>query len=815
MIANQLEPWNSLDLQAALRRWYQSKTLQLLDIPANDATMSELLREWPTLYPPWTKQLSDYNSHRFGPLLAISDEGSAAPVIAKAAYRSAKAQALPRCDVMNLGIIIDGERMTSAGEAPIGPDEYEVLLSSAFGRTLCSTNVAVRVNTRLYRLFPEFVLPEAGIDSVWIDKVLAAFRPFIDTPDHRPRPLTVRIQIRPQTTPEALNDLFRQLEAARTRFGLAAASVHRFALLLNFEREIQSDADIAEISRLIALAPVAGFSEVVIDAEPRLAARQRLMLPSLLNILEPAVLQKLFDASRPHRLQLTYRYQTDADSAARTIWTGLHTARSYGFTAGKYGLLPLTLEEQRHVVELISGWTKGWTAIPAFYVDTPLVTDEDLYSEARCVEAASVWMRAVAAAGAKIVLIDSPDRISPRRLVRERQVCDDKGVVTLDQIIEIDRAAADVGLKALWSGGITARQAFSLAARQVFGIFSTSATAKHIAVPPGFAQDPQLAFEGEPTEDGVHRVHACVQCGFLSTALARAERGLADEVKRCGLNLLDAIETGGNVDEALTAADQVLVRAWEAHWRACTASRAYNTVAVPANAVRVWRGRRKNGLDQPAFFRKLGSIFMPITVVMQRILGLTAYLPAVLPTSKPELLPDEVALVFYRSQQAYIDSKKYPGGRAYGDLHDVVFDLESSGSGFPNLLNANFELNQPWHLFSNSVDWQKGTAELLAAVRKQGISPEAWETGLATTAASVQSAGGSVDGAIVFATKDWVLFWQHCPVGTAPMPCFVSIADTVYNRVARPSDVEPELAIPCEGFTIVGGEFFNMQFPVL
>jgi hypothetical protein len=38
-------------------------------------------------------------------------------------------------------------------------------------------------------------------------------------------------------------------------------------------------------------------------------------------------------------------------SAARTIWTGLEAARANGFDAGKYGLLPLTLEEQAQVIK--------------------------------------------------------------------------------------------------------------------------------------------------------------------------------------------------------------------------------------------------------------------------------------------------------------------------------------------------------------------------------------------------------------------------------------------------------------------------------
>jgi hypothetical protein len=111
--------------------------------------------------------------------------------------------------------------------------------------------------------------------------------------------------------------------------------------------------------------------------------------------------------------------------------------------------------------------------------------------------------------------------------------------------------------------------------------------------------------------------------------------------------------------------------------------------AVPPDAVRVWRGffRKdvKQGVKQPDdFFSKLGKTFIPVTVQMQRLFGLTAYLPAVMPAAKPEGVPDEIALVFYRSQQAYKGAGDCAGGRAYGLLHSTIFDLDKSISDFPS-----------------------------------------------------------------------------------------------------------------------------------
>jgi hypothetical protein len=102
--------------------------------------------------------LATYDSEHFGPLFAVSDEGSAGETIVNAAYASAKAKALWPIDPVSLGVALDGERMTSAGEVPIGPPEYEDLSDAAAGRLLLTTNIGVRVNTRLTQQLPEFAL---------------------------------------------------------------------------------------------------------------------------------------------------------------------------------------------------------------------------------------------------------------------------------------------------------------------------------------------------------------------------------------------------------------------------------------------------------------------------------------------------------------------------------------------------------------------------------------------------------------------------------------------------------------------------------
>lgn len=566
VLPSQTAPDNFAQQDEALRAWYERRALALAGILANDpAALRELMAEWPVLYPPWTGRLDEYDSERFGPLLAVSDEGENAETIARAAYASAKARTLHPTAPMPLGVMIDGERMVSAGEGPIGPDEYAKLIAAAFERTLCSTNVGVRVNARLYRLLPEFSTADAAQnEEEWLARVFAVFAPFLKTPDGVPRPLTVRLIVEPSDAPAAVSKLVAKLEAARSRGLLGPAALHKLSLLSIATGAIRDDVATEEIKRVLSIAAQAGVPEVAIDGDLTPAARERLSVASLLNIVDAATLRNLFAAARQHSVRLVYRYQVDVDSAARTIWTGLQAARSYGFTAGKYGLVPLTLDEQERVVAMISRWTQGWTAVPAFYVDTPLVTDDDAFDASRCVEAALVWIEKVRAAGARLALFDCPDRLAGRHLVRDAQ--HPEGVLTLEHIVVIEQRARQLGLKPMWSGGITARLALALGAQGVFAIFSTGAASRQVPVHGSFADDPDLPSKGAPTELGVRRVHAAVQAGFLAVALRQRNPKLASNVSEHAQQLLAAIDAQNGVERALATLNDSLVRGWTAHW---------------------------------------------------------------------------------------------------------------------------------------------------------------------------------------------------------------------------------------------------------
>ena len=760
--------------------------------------------------------LADYDSDQYGPLFAISDEGSAGPVILGAALSSAKAAA-GASSPSRLGVILDGERMTSAGEVPIGPPEYGALSAGAAGQLLLTTNVGTRINVRLTGQLPEFPALEKSAEAV-----IAAFHQFLDTPDRRPRPLTVRLQVDPGAHCTRLAALVRKLDEARKKGEIGPPDTHQLSVLVCFKEEIATDAQLEQSEAIIAAAADLGFPEVAIDGAQLPYARRRWGAQGLLNVLSIPASNRLLRFATARGVRLRPRYQVDVDSAARTIWTGLEAARANGFDAGKYGLLPLSLEEQAEVIELITQWTSGWTAIPAFYVDTPLVTATEVFDVGQCEMAARRWLKAVRGAGATTVLFDAPDRVNPRRLVHGSDSPD--GVLTPNQIEALRDYSELLGVKILWSGGITAAQAFDLARQRVFGIFSTSSTAAKIAVTAQFQQDPRLAAENEPTEFGVRRMHAIIQGGFLSSRMSKVHEGLARELETLTANLVASGGEAAKSNAALEALNDLLVRGWrqligtadetrsqDAHRDRCTPR------PVPADSVRVFRGRKKAGVRRDIFVERLGHLFMPLTVQMQRLYGLTAYLPAVLPESKESTIPDEVALVFYRTQECYHEAKRRVGGRAYSELHELVFDMPASRSEFPKLLAADeITPDQPYHLFERSVDWQTGYSRLFVGTRKADAKPDAFLTGVAKVARRVQADPRSLDAAIFSATGDWVVWWDHSSTGIATDPAhdLDAVADLVHASAARCLRVPPNLLEPYAGLSLnAKTDFVNLQFP--
>jgi hypothetical protein len=520
-----------------------------------------------------TRSLKDYDHKRYGPFLGVSDEGSAARQILEAALESPKARALPaarRRDPLALGLALDAERLGGIGEIAVGPDEYADVWLGCVDRIPVTTNIGTRVNVRVYRREPRVVVRSAHRDAVERAKkeIASAFRPFVETPDKTPRPLTVFVDIPryARMVPRQKRNVLRTL-AAFVASGDAAGrrrapKGHSLGLAVWAGRGL---AGRDQAMAAIDLASSAGLKVVVIDGVKRKAADAAISLAGLLDYFAPGIVGPLLRRAAEKGVRLRAANLPDPDTIARSIWVGLTTARSMGVSLGKYGCFPLTLSEVDRVVAQIQHWLPDWSAAPVFFVDQGLLREGGVDVERDLPRGLEVWLDAVAAHGVRVVLIDTIDKATGRRLLKART--DDKtGYLGPRQIARVEAFARSRQVRVLWAGGLGPRDAFEMGKLGVFGIYVTSAAATTIPVKGIYVPDPALAGVKEPTKEGVLRAKILLEAGFLSTAL-RDEN--AATVERAAQDLLAALERK-EAKPIVVATDTLAaacVKGWRAHWR--------------------------------------------------------------------------------------------------------------------------------------------------------------------------------------------------------------------------------------------------------
>lgn len=264
---------------------------------------------------------------------------------------------------------------------------------------------------------------------------------------------------------------------------------------------------------------------------------------------------------------------------------------------------------------------------------------------------------------------------------------------------------------------------------------------------------------------------------------------------------------------------------WSARqWRKHGPSKTPRQVPVSPDSVRVWRGYRQSGWTPEAFCEKLGMVFIPSAVQTQVPLGMTAYLPTVLPIDKPETVPDEIALVFYESKEIYGKTFQSTTGRAYGLLHSTIFaptrgrNVElKSASGWPSLLEEDAVRDQAYHLLSNDVDWQHGAVHVYVGARKEQTSNEDFADHFFNACRLVQdSTPRGLDAAIVVFSAHYVALWEHWSSSKtkrhAGRKAFQRLADSVLDQDAVPLKVVADGFATYPGIDIQGGECLNVQF---
>jgi len=523
-----------------------------------------------------TASLKDYDHDRYGPFLGVSDEGSAAPAIREAGYASPKVRALSRATKaapLVVGLAVDAERLGGVGEVAVGPEEYADIWLECVDRVLVTTNIGTRVNMRTYRREPRITLlrGDAGEMAGAKAAIAAAFKPFVETPDGNPRPLTVLIDFHNQAPLDDAGKLAALTELATFVSSGAAAGLKRAPAgqklgLVVWPRLGPTGRDQALAA--IDLASRAALDLLVIDGVKRKAADAAISLAGLLDYFPPGIVGPLLRRAEERGVTIRAANLPDTDTIARSIWVGLTTARNMGANLGKYGCFPLTLAEIDHVVEQVQSWLPSWSAAPVFFVDQGLMRDGAVDVEHDLPRGLEAWLDSVAAHGVRVVLIDTVDKANGRRLLKKTR--DDKsGYLTPAQIERVELHARTVGIKALWAGGFHLRDAYDMGRLGVFGIYVTSAAATTIPVGDGsYARDPALAGVKEPSREAVLRTKILLEAGFLSSKLDDGTgRAIAGQAERLLAAMDGPKPDARRVRNDTAALARACVAGWRSHWK--------------------------------------------------------------------------------------------------------------------------------------------------------------------------------------------------------------------------------------------------------
>jgi hypothetical protein len=243
---------------------------------------------------------------------------------------------------------------------------------------------------------------------------------------------------------------------------------------------------------------------------------------------------------------------------------------------------------------------------------------------------------------------------------------------------------------------------------------------------------------------------------------------------------------------------------------------------VAPDAVRVWRGFRLPTLAPADFYSRLGTVFVPATVLMQIDVGLHSYTPTVPGglEGKPDAVPDETAILFWESPATYWNGFTTLAVRTYTLTHNGVY-LTSEGQSradFPILFDGSVTADQPVYLIDKPADWMHGHVEHLVAARPAATDPDTFHTAVAGALGKVQNSV-PLDGAIACVGADYVVYWELSAAapgekqGPSGIPIMLA-ACTDWSHVFTPAPTFVPVGLWDEwsGMDVVAGSSLNMQF---
>lgn len=246
--------------------------------------------------------------------------------------------------------------------------------------------------------------------------------------------------------------------------------------------------------------------------------------------------------------------------------------------------------------------------------------------------------------------------------------------------------------------------------------------------------------------------------------------------------------------------------------------------------VRVWCGYRLHSMDIDKFETLLGTVFIPACVEMQTKLGLTAYVPTVLSglSGKDDSIPDETALVFYKSQKEYKGDFETLAERIYALDHHGVFSFDKtekdfkSYSDFPAPFTGSLKFKSPVYLFANDADWMHGKVTHFVGTRPSNMEPNKFQEIISKILTKIQE-NIKLDGAIACLDENYLVYWELVTKeqGDNDSPTGISLLDEVFTEwkqtfTAKPTSLPKGLWEHWEGMNgndpLPSGSSFNLVF---
>jgi hypothetical protein len=249
-----------------------------------------------------------------------------------------------------------------------------------------------------------------------------------------------------------------------------------------------------------------------------------------------------------------------------------------------------------------------------------------------------------------------------------------------------------------------------------------------------------------------------------------------------------------------------------------------STQSMPTDpkAVRVWRGYRLSNLKTEKFHERLGTVFIPAAVKQQIDAGLKSYIPTVLAgiPDKPDSVPDETAVLFWKSQEIFTNSANKLAMRIYRLLHEPVFSMPPSKTGFPMLFNDSLTIEQPVYLFNKMADWMHGAVKHLVAARPAKSDPEEFHVMVSKALGDIKKQI-ALEGAIACVGNDYLVYWELGPNMQADeeLPSGIPLLKEVATEWSQtftpiPTEIPFGLWDDWKGMNVKAGASFNMQFDI-